>query len=103
MIATKTAAKAQRVSYHADVVTEQDKLHLVMQVADEVGRKYRIDPTELWGAGWLTIKVAEVGWRPTGSFLAYARRCLRTDMRKAAMSPDQLTKRRPNPLTGQKN
>jgi hypothetical protein len=55
-------------------VTDDEKLHLVMQVADEVARKHRIaDPCELWGEAWLGMKQAESLWDGARPFLPFAR------------------------------
>jgi hypothetical protein len=55
-----------------DATTEADKVHLIRVCADEIGRKYGIEPEELWGAGWIGVKVAETKWDGVRSFLSMA-------------------------------
>ena len=62
--------------------TEADKLHLIMVCADELAPRYGLEPEELWGAGWLGIRVAEAKWEGKGPFLAFARRCIEMLMLK---------------------
>jgi DNA-directed RNA polymerase specialized sigma subunit len=71
-------------------VTEKDKLHLIMQVADEVARVYRIaDPCELWGAGLLGVYQAEAKWDGVRPFLPFAHKWVRgailNSLREAAI------------------
>ncbi len=42
-----------------DGVSEADRLHLVYQVADEVGRRYGVDPCDLWAVGTIAYLTAE--------------------------------------------
>jgi hypothetical protein len=67
--------------------TEADKLHLIMQVADEVARKYRIEPESLWGVGWEAVAVAERTWKPSGPILAYMRVFIVRLMTREAATP----------------
>lgn len=55
-------------------VTEQDKLDLMLRLADEVAKQYRVeDPCELWGAGWEAVEVASRTWAGIGPQLGHIR------------------------------
>lgn len=74
---------------HAEPLTQQQKLELVMEVAAQIGRRYGIDPTELW-AGWLAVKVAEAGWDGVRPMMNYMRVSVRglmlNSMKKVGIS-----------------
>jgi len=77
--------------------TEADKLHLIMVCADELAPRYGLEPEELWGAGWLGVRVAEATWVQGRPFLPLARECIKVFMRKEV---DYLYGRRRRFLTG---
>jgi hypothetical protein len=68
--------------------SENDKLQLIMQVADEVARRYQIaDSCELWGEGWLGAEYAERGHVVSrGPLLPYMRICIRGFMQNSTKS-----------------
>ena len=63
-----------------DATTEADRVHLIQVCADEIGRKYGIEPEELWGAGWIGVKVAETKWDGVRSFLPLAKTSIKHRM-----------------------
>jgi hypothetical protein len=75
--------------------TDDDKFHLVQQIADEVARKYRIDdPSELWSVGWIAAAAAMEQWRGEGPVLG----CMRSWIVRAMVSEAARPQGRRRPL-----
>jgi hypothetical protein len=82
-------------------VSENDKLHLVIQVASEVAAAFRLeDPAELWGAGWEALSAAVAGWDGRRPLLPFARTWILRQLQREAAFPRG---RRKSVLTGSKN
>jgi hypothetical protein len=52
-------------------LTEEEKLELVMLVADQLAARYGVEPEELWGAGWEAVRLADVGLHSTRNVRGY--------------------------------
>ena len=59
----------------AETITEEDRLHLLRQVADEVSRRFRVPAEELLAEGMIAMITAERRYNPKrGGFLPFVRR-----------------------------
>lgn len=79
-------------------LTQEDKLHLIAVVADQVARKYRIkDACDLWGVGWEACQVAEATWKGGGTLAGRTKWAIQLAMNREAAYP---MGRRRKELTG---
>ena len=62
-------------------LTEEEKLELVMMVADQLAARHGIEPEELWGAGWEAVRLADVGVDSTRNVRGYYYTSIRGIMR----------------------
>lgn len=62
-------------------LTEEEKLELVMLVADQLAARYGVEPEELWGAGWEAVRLVDYTNRPIRNVRGYYYTSIRGIMR----------------------